>query len=155
MPDGRVWMAGSNIAGQWSYHNPADFPGTLPHDAQQGTTDNRELRIEVYEPWYVGRPDRPTIAGAPASAPVGSTIPVQTPQAASISRVALMRLGSCTHSFNSDQRYVGATFTRGPGVLNVTIPNNPNVLPPGPYLLFLLQDVARRSPQGGNFLEGV
>jgi hypothetical protein len=139
MPDGRVWMAGSNLSGKWSFHNPADFPGTLPQDAQQGTVDNRDLRIELYEPWYIGRADRPAIAAAPASATVGGAIQVQTPQAASISRVALVRLGSCTHSFNSDQRYVGVPFTRGPGVLNLAIPNNPNVLVPGPYLLFLLQ----------------
>ncbi len=139
MPDGRVWMAGSNLAGKWSFHNPADFPGTLPHDAQQGTVDNRDLRIEIYEPWYVGRGDRPTIAAAPASVAVGSAMQIQTPQAATISRVALMRAGSCTHAFNSDQRYVGVPFTRGAGVLNVTIPDNPNLLPPGPYLLFLLQ----------------
>lgn len=139
MPDGRVWMAGSNLAGKWSFHNPADFPGVLPEDAQQGTTDNRDLRIEIYEPWYIGRPDRPTIAAAPPSVAVGGTMPVQTPQAAAVSRVALVRLGSCTHSFNSDQRYVGVPFTRGAGVLNVTLPNNPNLLPPGPYLLFVLQ----------------
>jgi hypothetical protein len=139
MPDGRVWMAGSNFKVKWSYHNPADYPAALPQDAQQGSVDNRELRIELYEPWYFGRPDRPTIANAPATAVIGSAIQVQTPQAASISRVVLLRLGSCTHSFNSDQRYVGAAFTRGAGVLNVTLPNNPHVLPPGPYLLFVLQ----------------
>lgn len=139
MPDGRVWMAGSNISGKWSFHNPADFVGVLPEDAQQGVVDNRELRIETYEPWYIGRPDRPTIANAPASAAPGRAMQVQTPQAATISRVALLRLGSCTHGFNPDQRYVGVPFTRGAGVLNLTLPDNPNLLPPGPYLLFLLQ----------------
>lgn len=139
MPDGRVWMAGSNIAGKWSFHDPANFPGTLPENAQDGTTDNRELRIELYEPWYVGRPDRPIIHSAPASAAVGSGLQVQTPQAATVSRVALVRAGSCTHAFNSDQRYVGVPFTRSAGVLNVTLPDNANLLPPGPYLLFILQ----------------
>lgn len=139
MPDGRVWMAGSNIAGNWSFHNKHDYPSSLPVTAQDGTIDNRDLRIEIYEPWYVGRPDRPVISGAPASVAVGQTLQIPTPQAASVSRVALVRAGSVTHSFNADQRYVGIPFTRGAGVVHATLPPNPNLLPPGPYILFILQ----------------
>lgn len=139
MPDGRVWMAGSNIRGGWSFHDVAAYPHSLPQTAQDGTIDNRDLRIEIYEPWYVGRPDRPVMVAAPASAIVGETITIQTPQAASISRVALVRAGSVTHSFNSDQRYVGIPFTRGAGAVQAALPPNSNLLPPGPYILFLLQ----------------
>ena len=36
---------------------------------------------------------------------------VNTPQANQIARVALIRNGSITHGFNSDQRYVVLTFS--------------------------------------------
>lgn len=139
MPDGRVWMAGSNIRGGWSFHDAAAYPHSLPTTPQDAAIDNRELRIEIYEPWYVGRPDRPVIVNAPASIVVGQTMAIQTPQAATVSRVALVRAGSVTHSFNSDQRYVGIPFTRGAGVVQATLPANTSLLPPGPYILFLLQ----------------
>ena len=122
MPDGRVWIAGSNVAANWSFHNRADFPHALPETAQQGAVDNRELRIELFEPWYFGRPDRPTISAAPASAPLGGTMEVTTPQAATINRVVVLRAGSVTHAFNADQRYVGLNFTRHDGGLTVSFP---------------------------------
>ncbi len=148
MPDGRVWIAGSNIGANWSFHNQADHPPPdLPENAQDDSIDNRELRIELFEPWYFGRPDRPTISGAPAVALVGSTISVTTPQAATINRVVAIRAGSVTHAFNSDQRYVGLSFTRHPGGLTVSIPDKPNVIPPGPYLLFVLD--ATTAPEAG------
>ena len=147
IPDGRVWIAGSNVAANWSFHNIADFPHSLPETAQQGTVDNRELRIELFEPWYFGRPDRPTISAAPASAPLGGRMEVTTPQASTINRVVVLRAGSVTHAFNADQRYVGLNFTRHDGGLTVNLPENPNLLPPGPYLLFVLDATA--APEAG------
>jgi hypothetical protein len=149
MPDGRVWMAGSSIRADWAFHNIADFPTELPETPQQDGIDNRELRIELFEPWYFGRPDRPAITGAPASGLLGSTLDVATPQAATINRVVAVRAGSVTHSFNADQRLVGLTFTRQPNLLRVTLPDNANVVPPGPYLLFVLLPTA--SPEAGTF----
>jgi hypothetical protein len=147
MPDGRVWMAGSNRRASWSYHEPAahtDPNGnlvSLPTTAQEGTIDNRELRIELFEPWYVGRPDRPTFTTEKVGASVGTTFEIVTPQALTVSRVALLRAGSATHSFNPDQRYVGLPFTRSPGKLSVTVPDKENLLPPGYYLLFILDAI--------------
>jgi hypothetical protein len=149
MPDGRVWMAGSNVKANWSFHNSADFPHALPETPQQAGVDNRELRIELFEPWYFGRPDRPSIANAPAVGLVGGTIDIATPQAATINRVVAVRAGSVTHSFNADQRLVGLTFTRQGGALRVSLPANANLLPPGTYLLFVLNPTA--APEAGAF----
>jgi Galactose oxidase-like, Early set domain/PKD domain len=63
---------------------------------------------------------------------------VQTPDAANISSVVFMRPGAPTHAFDMEQRLVGATFTAGSGVLNVTAPPNSNIAPPGYYMVFLL-----------------
>ena len=63
---------------------------------------------------------------------------ISTPNAGSISKVALVRLGAVTHSVNMEQRYVPLSFTTDGGVINATAPANANVAPPGPYMLFLI-----------------
>jgi hypothetical protein len=121
MPDGTVWVAGGN-------------PG-------QG---NYEPHMEIYSPPYLFNADgslatRPSIASTSTSkVGYGTAFTVQTPDAANISSVVLMRNGSSTHAFDMDQRYVGLSFNAGSGVLNVTGPPASNIAPPGYYMLFLL-----------------
>jgi hypothetical protein len=62
---------------------------------------------------------------------------ISTPNAASIRKVDLVRVGAVTHSVNMEQRYVPLSFTAGTGTLNATAPANPNVAPPGVYMLFV------------------
>lgn len=103
-----------------------------------------EQHIEIYTPAYLFNLDgtpatRPTITGAPTTA-IGynSAFQVQTPDAANISSVVLMRPGAPTHAFDMEQRMVGLSFTAGSGMLNVTAPPNGNIAPPGYYMLFVL-----------------
>jgi hypothetical protein len=103
-----------------------------------------EQHIEIYSPAYLFNSDgsravRPAIMGMPSTAiGYGSNFQVQTPDAATIASVVLMRPGSPTHAFDMDQRLVGLSYTAGSGVLNVTAPPNSNIAPPGYYMLFLL-----------------
>jgi len=94
MPNGAVWTAGSN--------GPSEQPGS---------DENRETRIETYEPAYFNMPGRPTITACPKNIGYGYSFDIKTPQANNIERVALIRCGSVTHSFNPDQRYVGLQFS--------------------------------------------
>jgi hypothetical protein len=136
MPDGRVWTAGSNHNGAQSFNPPG--------------SDNRELRIEIFEPDYFSA-SRPQITAAPDRMDYGQTFEVRTPQAASIRRVVLIRAGSSTHSFNPDQRYVTLQFTQsGQDRLSVTAPPDNNIAPPGYYLLFIVD--ASRIPSEGKFV---
>ena len=113
------------------------------------TTETPRLRdvaarqMEIYKPAYLfnssgGAATRPSISSAPSSIGWGNTFTVQTPDAANISSVVLVRNGSVTHAFNMDQRLVGMSFTAGTGALTVTAPPNGNIAPPGWYMLFLL-----------------
>jgi hypothetical protein len=63
---------------------------------------------------------------------------IWTPNAASIRKVALVRLGAVTHSVNMEQRYVPLSFTVGSGWVTATAPGNANIAPPGRYMLFLV-----------------
>lgn len=129
MPDGRVWTAGSS-------------KGAAAGDPSDAAI--AEKRIEIYSPSYVGQP-RPTIAASPAHMNYGSEFEVQTPQAGSIQRVALIRCGSATHAFDSDQRYVGLTFEHIATTdrLRVSAPPHGNIAPPGQYMLWIVDNAGR------------
>ena len=105
---------------------------------------NYERRLENYSPAYLFNGDgtaavRPTITGVtPGTVGYGATFQVQTPDAAGIGSVVLVRPGAATHAFDMEQRLVGLSYTVGSGVLNVTAPPNGNIAPPGYYMLFVL-----------------
>jgi titin len=63
---------------------------------------------------------------------------VGTPDTDAISQITFIRLGSVTHGFNMEQRISRLSFTSVPGGYEVTAPAQPNVAPPGHYMLFLL-----------------
>jgi hypothetical protein len=108
---------------------------------QRGTV---ERRLEIYSPAYLFNIDgtaafRPTITGlVPETVAYGAPFQVQTPNAADIASVVLVRPGAPTHAFDMEQRLVGLSYTAGNGVLNVTSPPNGNIAPPGYYMLFVL-----------------
>jgi len=108
------------------------------------TRGSYESHMEIYSPAYLFNTDgspalRPTITSVtPGAFSYGATFQVQTPDAANISSVALVRPGAQTHAFDMDQRMVGLSYTVGAGVLNVTAPPNGNIAPPGYYMLFIL-----------------
>ena len=63
---------------------------------------------------------------------------MQTPDAARIAKVSLMRMGSATHAFDMGQRFVPLSFTAGSGSISVNAPANSNVATPGYYMLFVV-----------------
>lgn len=102
-----------------------------------------EPHIEIYQPAYLftstgGLAPRPQIAAAPATIRYGAPFHVQSPEAANIKSVVLMRPGAVTHAFDMEQRMIGLSFTTAAGVLDVTAPVKGDLAPPGYYLLFIL-----------------
>ncbi len=97
-----------------------------------------QLSSEFYSPPYLFKGTRPTISSAPTTATYGTSIAVQTPDAARISSVSLVKTGSVTHSINQDQRYLPLQFAVSGTTLNVQTPANSNLAPPGYYMLFIL-----------------
>jgi hypothetical protein len=125
LPDGRVLSAGGGICGT------CDSVGYLAKNA------------EVFSPPYLfkktgGLAPRPQISSAPNRVTYNAPFAISTPNATSIRKVALVRLGAVTHSVNMEQRYIPLSFTAGTGSLNATAPANPNVAPPGVYMLFAI-----------------
>ncbi len=132
LPDGRIW-AGGSTEGQ------TEVKGSTTID-QSGAAEHR---AEIFSPSYVTQANRPTITGCPANIGYNMAFTVTTPQAGSISRVAVTRCGSITHAFNSDQRYVGLNFTKGSSSLTVTAPPDAKIAPPGYYMLWIIDSQGR------------
>jgi hypothetical protein len=95
------------------------------------------MRLEIYSPPYLFKGPRPVIQAAPQEVGYGATITIQTPQAAQIRWVNLIRPGLTTHSFNGEQRLVDVPFTVSAGGLKATLTDERNLAPPGWYMLFL------------------
>ena len=135
LPDGRVLSAGGGICGT------CDQVGYLAKNA------------EIFTPPYLFKKDgsgqlapRPTISSAPNAAGYGSQIQIGTPDASSIQKVALVRLGSVTHDDNMEQRYVPLKFTGGTGSLTRDHPGERQCRPAG--LLHAVHHQRRRRPVG-------
>jgi hypothetical protein len=64
---------------------------------------------------------------------------VETPDAGFVTRGTLIRLSSVTHAFNASQLIYHLTFApASPTSVGAVVPASPNLAPPGPYMLFLI-----------------
>ena len=83
---------------------------------------------------------RPEIYPAPQAVTYGQSFTISSPQAngfLAAGRVTLVRLSSVTHSFNMNQRFLELTPLDGKnGLIYLQAPTNPNLCPPGHYMLF-------------------
>jgi galactose oxidase len=119
LPDGRVLYTGSGDAA--------------------GIIDERNY--ELYSPPYLFHGPRPTITDLlPARVAYGQTLKVGTPDGAVIAKVTLIRFSAVTHAFDQGARLVPLTFTAGGRGLSVVFPASRAVAPPGPYMLFLVNE---------------
>lgn len=105
-----------------------------------GTDVGDETRIERYEPWYMAKP-RPAITGDIAPFALGGTYDVSYTSANGAREAMLVRPSSVTHSSDPNQRAVKVPVTpAAAGQLSLKIDDNPALLPPGHYMLFLVDE---------------
>jgi hypothetical protein len=120
--------------------------GTVLHgasgDAMAGLIPvPKEKNHEIFSPPYLFKSltgSRPTITSAPSGVGYGEAFSVVTPYGAQITDARWIRLGSVTHAFDMSQRANTLSFTRTATGIEVTAPANPNLAPPGHYMLFIL-----------------
>jgi hypothetical protein len=119
LPDARVLVAGG---GRFlGYPDPSD-----------------QFSAEIYSPPYLFKGVRPTITSAPATIQYGTPFSLGTPDGSEIALVSLVRLGSVTHAFNFDQRFLALASETISGGLSVQAPANANMAPPGYYMVFIV-----------------
>jgi hypothetical protein len=113
LPDGRVATAGGN--------------------PDRGV---EELRMEIYSPWYMSQ-SRPVINNAPETITYGQQFQIGV-STGNILWVSLIRPMATTHGLDTEQRVVNLPINSVNGnTLTVTVTNNPNLAPPGWYMLFI------------------
>ena len=123
LPDARVLVAG----------------GGRPK-AKNGGLNN--TNCELFWPPYFGRGPRPVIWSAPPVVNYGQQFNIHTPDVANVAHVRLLSYGTTTHTFNMSQRLKSLAFSRPTGTrLQVLMETDPKLLPPGYYMLFLLNQL--------------
>jgi hypothetical protein len=118
LPDGRVLVAGGGRFG--------------------GTAVDDMLNAEIYSPPYLFKGTRPVITSAPNLVSYNSNFSVGTSNAGEIAQASLLRLGSVTHHFNFDQRYLNLSFQIVGNSLTVQAPADSATALAGYYMLFIL-----------------
>jgi galactose oxidase len=135
LPDGRVFSGG----------------GGLCYIAQVGGSSVNCNKLvdhadgQVFSPPYLFNTDgsaasRPAISSLSATTvKVGANMTINVSVSATGLKFVLVRIGSVTHSVNSDQRRVPLTSLTGSGTAyTATLPNDSGILIPGAYYLFVL-----------------
>jgi len=113
LPDGRVMAIGNN---------PGD-----------GSFD---MRISVYSPPYLFHGARPQITSlASTQWGYGKTEQITVNQ--EVVSAELIRPSAVTHSSDPNQRYVALPMTVSGNNIGLNVTNNPNIAPPGWYMLFV------------------
>ena len=121
LPDGTVFSGGGGLCGSCATNHP---------DGQ------------IFYPPYLFNADgslrtRPTITSAPSSAVTGQTISVTT--GGPVQSFVLVRYGEATHTVDNDQRRIPLSIVSSSGdTYQMTIPSDPGIALPGPYMLFAI-----------------
>lgn len=136
LPDGRVMIFGSDSL-------YADRANTKPGVFEQ--------RIEIYTPPYLFRDSRPALTGGPKSLKRGGTGTFETKDPASIRTAKLMRPSAVTHVTDVEQRSIALDLKQTANGIEVTVPKNSALVPPGWYMLFVTD--TQGTPSEGVWVE--
>ena len=136
LPDGRVLTAGSD---------------PLFDDQQNLVPGTFEQRIENLQP-AVPLPGRRAADDHERAPDAGARADGDDPDAGPehIRSARLIKASTATHVTTTDMRSVALDTAPTAGGLSVTVPEEPGLTPPGPYLLFLVDD--RGVPSVGSML---
>jgi hypothetical protein len=156
-PTTGTWRPAARAARTRTYHSTAVL---LPSGAvftggggAPGPEDN--LNAELYYPpslftrgpdGVVRWADRPRLTTIAGSAVHGGSLKVTLADARQVAAASLISMGSVTHSLNLDQRRIPLTFTQQGATLSMTLPTDINLMPPGDYLLTVLDAAGVPSP---------
>jgi hypothetical protein len=161
LPDGRLFVVGGGrfnngdpvmepeifdpATESWSLDVPMEVPRLyhstallLPDGSVWVAGTDGETRMEVYSPDYLSAGPRPILFAAPQSVTYDQRFPIPMGDASGVADTCFIRLSAVTHAFNMGQRYVPLDFrVSGPEELELTAPSDPNLAPPGHYMLFI------------------
>jgi YVTN family beta-propeller protein len=163
----RVWNAMTDVSYEAEIWNPQTGQWTLGASAQKARLyhgnalllrdasvlvfgggapgPQNNTNAEIYYPPYLFTADgtfaaRPVIEAAPTLVDPGRTLRLTVSSGRPVSRVSFVKTGSATHGWNMDQRFVDLPFTGQGPTLAVQIPGRASDVPPGTWMLFVIDD---------------
>lgn len=150
LPDGRVLTGGTTT-----------YQKEQPINEQLGCIEHEDIyNIEVFYPPYFFKSngdfeDRPVITSAPTTGTYGQPVQFTVAGAGSNPKVNFIRLPSVTHSFNQNQGVVKFNQPTVTGTnFSVTLPTNRNEMPPGHYMMFVINtDNNKTVPSVGKIIQ--
>ena len=122
LPDATVLSAGG---GEFTIGNEPNDPQDSHRNAQ------------IFHPPYLFRGPRPEITSAPEEVTYGEIFSLDT-SGAEIGKITSVRLPSVTHDSDHSQRINDLRFRGDHGSVTIAAPEQPEVCPPGHYMLFVL-----------------
>ncbi|MFG3494792.1 galactose oxidase-like domain-containing protein [Streptomyces sp. NPDC047928] len=140
-----------------NYHSealllPDGRVATFGSDPLFGDKDNTKLgtfeqRVEVYTPPYLHGAEgkRPVLGEGPRELDQNGRATFRTKDAARITKARLMRPSAVTHTTDVEQRSIELNLTRTEDSVTVEAPLDRTVVPPGWYMLFVLDGEGRPS----------
>lgn len=136
LPDGRVVAAG----------------GINPAIASDKEKAGDQFNMEIFSPPYLFAGKRPVVTSNPASVTYGGTADIGVDVAVTeIASVTLVSPQAVTHHTDGDQRFVRLKVVGSAGgKLQVAMPANGNIAPPGFYMLFAVNQ--KGVPSIGKFV---
>lgn len=139
------WREGATAAQMRLYHSMSLLlpDGTVLTGGGGVPGPQRNLNVEIYYPPYLfnrdgSRATRPRIDSAPMSISPGKMLTFSSKDAHTLRRVALVKTGSVTHSFDVDQRFIELFWFRIGDTVMAWLNDDRNQFPPGTYMLFAL-----------------
>jgi hypothetical protein len=97
------------------------------------------MQLEIFSPPYLFKGAKPVISAVPVEWNYGQTVTITSPAAGNIRWVSIIRSCVTTHSFDCGQRLVDLDIaSQAGGVIKATLTHNPNLAPPGWYMLFVV-----------------
>jgi hypothetical protein len=144
LPNGQVLVGGNS---------PFALGYGVQRDAVPGITGNndKDPSFELFNPPYLHKGDRPHIDRVRSGLVWGRAFEIVTEDAASVTKVTLMRMPSPQHVMDNDTRTLELPFTdNGDGTITASTPPDGVAAPPGYYYLFV-----NRTGEDGSYVPSV
>lgn len=138
------WVQMSPNTIQAAYHSSAillpDATVLLSQDDNDPSAASTH-QAQIFSPPYLFYGTRPNITNVPSTLSLGQTFSVTT-SASNIASVALVAPGAVTHGNDMHQRFIKLQYTKdGSQSLQVTLPESSSLVPPGYYMLFIVDSL--------------
>lgn len=147
--ESRTWSDAGKFNAQRLYHSTTLLlqDGSVLSTGGGAPGPVHNLNAQVYRPGYLFNADgtlatRPSLEGTDGALPLvvepGTSFSLGSADAGDIEKVTLIKTGAVTHSFDMDQRFNQLEFKANGSTLDITLPANKYLTPPGYYMVFAL-----------------